>query len=348
MLTSVQAGRALAALAVTAFHLSLMMGESRYGGITVFREYTAYGNLGVDFFFVLSGFIIMHAHAQDIGQPQAAGRYLRRRFIRLFPVYWLYTATFTLLVWLGVGSAATLPREPVEWVASVSLLRFSPANPPLPVAWTLFHEVAFYLVFAVLIVHRTAGIALLAGWSALCLALFDYPGEGTATAWATYTSLSNLYFLLGMAAWRLMRLGPRWCQPGLVVGLLALAAAVLAWPAEPRGARLLLAVGFALVIGAMAGLEQARPLRLPAWLVRVGDASYTQYMLHLPLAGMLLKLMMASGGHRALGGPATYLVVLACTVALSVLVWRWVEVPLLDRMRPPRGARSAGMGTRPA
>ena len=69
-LASLQAGRALAALAVVAFHLSIMMGEDRYGGVPVFGAATRYGYLGVDYFFVLSGFIIAHVHGRDIGRPE--------------------------------------------------------------------------------------------------------------------------------------------------------------------------------------------------------------------------------------------------------------------------------------
>lgn len=54
-LYSLQQGRGLAAMAVVLFHLSIMMGLPRYFGRPLFSDYTWRGNLGVDFFFVLSG-----------------------------------------------------------------------------------------------------------------------------------------------------------------------------------------------------------------------------------------------------------------------------------------------------
>src|SRR4051794_11170095 len=104
MLRVLQASRALAATSVAAFHLSVDMGLERYGGDAAFREFTRHGFRGVDFFFVLSGFIILFAHAGDIGKPQAWAEYLYRRWVRVFPIYWLYTAGFVGLLLLGLGT----------------------------------------------------------------------------------------------------------------------------------------------------------------------------------------------------------------------------------------------------
>lgn len=107
MLKTLQAGRGIAAISVAAYHLSITMGNPRYGGNAAFQAYTNAGDRGVDFFFVLSGFIILFAHIADIGHPEACGRYAYRRFARLFPIYWLYTAIFVLLLFVVGGEART-------------------------------------------------------------------------------------------------------------------------------------------------------------------------------------------------------------------------------------------------
>ncbi|NBQ54213.1 MAG: acyltransferase, partial [Proteobacteria bacterium] len=57
---------------------------------------------GVDFFFVLSGFIILHAHMDDIGRPARLGRYLWRRAVRVYPIYWIcLTLSVGALVVMG-------------------------------------------------------------------------------------------------------------------------------------------------------------------------------------------------------------------------------------------------------
>ncbi|HSV48624.1 MAG TPA: acyltransferase family protein, partial [Ramlibacter sp.] len=228
MLKSLQAGRALAALAVAAFHLSIMMGEPRYGGIPAYQPLTRLGYMGVDFFFVLSGFIILFAHWRDIGRPQAAADYAWRRFARLFPVYWVYTGVFAMLLLLGAGTQATLPEAPLDWLTSLTLVRFSDTSPPLRVAWTLFHELAFYATFGLIVLHRGLGIAAFALWCAATVLLFHYPWETASTPLNVYTAAVNLYFLFGMGAFLLYRTRGSGL-PECLGGLAAFAVAVAAW-----------------------------------------------------------------------------------------------------------------------
>lgn len=130
MLKSIQVGRGLASIAVAAFHLSITMGDVRYGGEMLFRSWTNQGNLGVDFFFVLSGFIILFAHWNDIGNKNQITSYLFKRTIRVYPIYILYTFIFSTLVLFGVGSGSTLPVSLEGWVSSFSLIRLSSESPP--------------------------------------------------------------------------------------------------------------------------------------------------------------------------------------------------------------------------
>ena len=88
--------------------------------------------------------------------------------------------------------------------------------------------------------------------------------------------------------------------------------------------------------------------RRPAWLrwpsawLAVGDASYSLYLLHLPLSGLLLKVFASSG---ALPPRAMYLVVLALVIVLSWLAYAGVERPLVQGLRrwcpAPRPASDA-------
>ncbi|UMR32530.1 acyltransferase family protein [Massilia sp. MB5] len=185
MLKNFQAARAIAALCAAAFHLSISMGLPRYGGNAAFSEITQY--LGANrFFFVLSGFTIFLAHAKDIGQPAALGTFVYKRFTRLIPLYWLYTLIFSVFVLMGFGTDAKIPSNWMDWLTAITLIRFTPAAPPLTVAWTLFHELAFYAVFAVLIWNKRAGMALAAVAVALTLLFFHHPGVHDRTAWNVY------------------------------------------------------------------------------------------------------------------------------------------------------------------
>lgn len=341
-LQCLQAGRALAALAVTAFHLSLMMGEPRYGGDAVLWDWTQYGRLGVDFFFVLSGFVILHAHQQDIGQPSALPRYVWRRLVRVYPVYWLYTGGFAVLVLAGLGRHSSLPGDTLDWLSAWSLVRLTPAEPPLYVAWSLFHEMAFYALFALLILNRRLGLCLLAAWGLLCLWLGGHPGDDPGSIRLTYLSAVNLDFLLGAAACLLAQRIRPWAWL-LLGGALLLGSIPWLWPLQSSAAYLLASTGMAAVLCALAILERERGCRFPGWWLRIGDASYSLYLLHLPIGGLLLKALSLMHLPVWIGPVSLAAAVLAATTALSVLAYQVVEAPLVRRLRSASRSHPAGL-----
>lgn len=346
MLESIQALRAVAALAVAAFHLSGMMGEARYGGDAVFADATRLGYLGVDLFFVLSGFIIVHAHARDIGRPEALRDYAWRRIVRIYPVYWLYTGVFVTLVAFGIGAAAQLPYRPVDYLTSFSLVRFSGTATPLPVAWTLFHELAFYAVFALLIASRRWGLAALAAAAAVCLwdpHLLPHDDLGPREV---YTAVYNLFFVIGMLAWLACR------RPSAVRLAIAIVLSLLCFSAgftmaeDSPLARVMIATAFASLVTALVCVERLHGLRVPRAAVAVGNASYSLYLLHEPLSGLALKVLRRVGVESALGREAVYAAATLSTVLLSCAAFRWIERPLLAVLREPpwRTRRTAQNG----
>jgi exopolysaccharide production protein ExoZ len=332
VLRVLQAGRALAAISVAAFHLSILMGLERYGGDAAFRDLTRHGFRGVDFFFVLSGFIILFAHVNDIGKPSAWADYLNRRFVRVFPIYWLYTAGFVGLVLLGFGTDAKSPGNIADWLTTVTLVRFSAVEPPLSVAWTLFHEVAFYALFSLLILNKRLGIVALAVWGVLCIALYDYPLEAERTPWNVYTAAYNLFFLLGMGAcWLYRRGGKGFVEFGVGLSIAVFAGFTMGLPNNLSP--LILSIGFALLVAGATKMELGGYIRVPAFLNFIGNASYTIYLAHIPILGLTMKIAMASGLYEAAGARVTYIVVLTATIASGCVAYALVERPLLAFLR---------------
>jgi peptidoglycan/LPS O-acetylase OafA/YrhL len=90
-LSGVQTARGVAALTVVLYHATRALSLPQYLGYIPFGNSLGFGHAGVDFFFVLSGFIIMHAHTADIGRPERLYRYMWRRVTRIYPIYWVVT-----------------------------------------------------------------------------------------------------------------------------------------------------------------------------------------------------------------------------------------------------------------
>jgi peptidoglycan/LPS O-acetylase OafA/YrhL len=328
MLCSLQAGRGIAAIAVAAFHLSIMMGLERYVGVAIFQDITRFGEVGVDFFFVLSGFIILMAHHADIGQPRALAHYVSRRAVRLFPVYWVYTLGLIAAVLVFGAAEAQVPTQWEDWLVTLSLVALNDYTPPLSVAWTLFHEIAFYGVFGVLIWSRKAGLLVLAVYAGVALFMYQYASLATRTPWTVYTSAYNLFFVLGMGAFLLYR-RPGSGLPELLAGACVLAAALALHPIPGDLSPLLIAIGFALLVAAATKLERNGRVSVPAFMVFLGNASYSIYLTHLPVEGLVLKGERALGLNNAIGPEFVFALTLVVTVAIGCAAYVIVERPLL-------------------
>ena len=145
---SLQYGRAVAALCVVFFHFS--------GYHRVNQDYDPMyglfdnGHLGVDFFFVLSGFVIMISHYNKIGKKTyLKSSYLFKRVVRIFPIYWIH---LFILVIARVG--ASLYFENSHFVRNLTSTNVIKNILLMPVdeylvgpAWSLTYELFFYFIF---------------------------------------------------------------------------------------------------------------------------------------------------------------------------------------------------------
>ncbi len=155
MLRCLQACRAAAALLVVLFHTSEgIVALPKYFAARPFGALFAFGGAGVDFFFVLSGFIIAHVHGGDVGRPERLRAYLTKRLTRIYPTYWAVLLP-VLLVFLAVPSFGKgHERDPLVMFCSLVLLPLANSEPVLIVSWSLCYEVLFYGLFAGLIASR--------------------------------------------------------------------------------------------------------------------------------------------------------------------------------------------------
>lgn len=332
MIYNLQLLRAFAAFLVLFVHMDLF---ARPLGIA--KRWLEFGNAGVDLFFVLSGFLMVHTACR---RTPTAGGFATNRILRVVPLYWVCT--------LGVFLIATLRPELLgatranwsELFKSLAFVPFVKSNgltmPVLFVGWTLNYEMAFYAVFAVFLwvtganVRRTAvlsmgalaAIVVLGGWFRPALVELRF-----------FTNSIVLEFALGMGA--ALALGQdRAIARRVALPLLAVALVWLLYGATQR-----LGLPRAVVSGIPAvavllcavSLERAG-VSIRSGMVRLlGDASYALYLTHAFVLQGIGKMLPAN--------VATTTVLVAIVIAfvlaqgLAILVHVGVELPMTRFLR---------------
>lgn len=346
-LTTIQAGRAVAALLVVLFHLSMIFPV--YWGPDPAHGIFRFGHSGVQFFFVLSGFIIFYIHRWDIGSRSRVWEYLRKRFIRIYPVYWVVLAMVIPVLVLVPSFGDAAQRQWSVLVSSFTLLRVDALQPRnwhtadeikqtiIPVSWTLFHEVLFYLVFAMTIRNRRLGMFALGAWFVSSLAMMAFGGA----AYPVKFLLSPLHLLFAMglvACWfvqeRRVRVPALWAIVGVSMFI-----AVGATPGDGQSwttsntHSLLYGISSAMAIAGLATLEQQGRIAAGKLLRLLGDASYSIYLIHFTMFSALAKLFQRLHLLHAMPPAAWYGAMFVSACVGGTMLHLVVEKPLLRSLR---------------
>lgn len=302
------------------------------------------GRIGVDLFFVLSGYLITDIIARSYDRAESAffGRFYLRRFIRLYPALVLACALYGVIC-LGFPG---LDANPVPSIV-VSLLMASNYTQAVglgfPTAmghtWTLACEWQFYLVWPLVYVAvrrlggRTRSLLTVLVVAVVAVWFSRYNAADTLWMWRSLDARAD-GLLYGCMLSLVLGAQPHWRMPG--VATLG-AAAGLAWiafrPVPLTELYLSNALSAVLVCGILTGTVPVLNRILSArWLTYAGRVSYGLYLYHFPIAAAF---------YVAGYGPWSNLLLTSITsVPLAMASWRFVETPLLRRgsQRPVRTA----------
>ncbi|WP_157960073.1 acyltransferase family protein [Albibacillus kandeliae] len=255
MLDGLQVGRAAAAIMVVLFHANVFILPDKLLDGTRAGNVFNMGYAGVEFFFVLSGFIMFYVHRKDFGVEGRAARFMRKRLFRIYPIYWVVLSGLLALYFAMPGRGPEMARDPQAIIGSYLLLPM-PHEPILNVAWTLQHEMLFYVIFALVVMNLRLGMLAFVIWMAGCVANLGAEPQGYVRAFIF--SAYNILFLFGMAAALVFRrIEGRAALPVLLAGLalffaVGLSEAVwhVSWNEDLR--TILFGLGAALAVTALA------------------------------------------------------------------------------------------------
>ncbi len=329
--------RAIAVIPVVLFH----------AGVQVFSG----GYVGVDVFFVISGYLISGIILSEIsGGTFSFLRFYERRARRLLPALYL-----TLLVTIPLAWLWLLPRDFRDFSQSLAATVTFTSNilflqeidyfdteselKPLIHTWSLAIEEQFYIVFPFLMIvlWRQARQHLFAVVSVLFLLSFLY------AVWLTREDPAAAYYLLPTRGWELL-LGvlaslwlnnhPQYAVPGPVrealamAGLGLIALAILTFDERtpfPGPYALIPTFGTFLIILFAAPGGAVHRLLGAKHLVAIGLVSYSVYLFHQPILAFLRYLNPSE--------PALSIKLFACALVfpLAFASWRYVEMPFRNK-----------------
>jgi peptidoglycan/LPS O-acetylase OafA/YrhL len=339
--------RGIGALAVCFIHLQLS------GYLTAAPSLDSW-TLAVDFFFVLSGFVMARVYAEDLVDDERVIGFVVRRIGRLWPLHVSMLALFVvvefakLVVERKTGLSSGQPafnaaRDPSDILPIALFLQTARLGPDLTwnfPSWSISAEVWTYAVFALLALWTAghpvrrlamAGPIALTAW--LVLAFDSEYGMTSTDIFGIVRCL--LGFFTGVLAEGLHRRGVfrtladgRAELPSAVLGV-ALVAVVAVLPAARYAAPLVfltLVVAHADDRGPLSRLLATRPMQ---WL---GRLSYSIYLTHLFMVAYVVPRLSQTmdrllPGDLALREAAVAAIYIALVLAMSAVTWRFIELP---------------------
>jgi peptidoglycan/LPS O-acetylase OafA/YrhL len=326
--------RVVAACAVLAWHwfgaglVPVGNLNSGWGHVVV-----SYGWLGVNLFFLISGFVIcMSAWGRSLGD------FFTSRVARLFPAYWFAVAlTAGALAVFPDVTGGLPPGSFINVLLNFTMVQQAYGGRDLDlVYWTLFYEARFYLLFAIVLVvgvSRRSVVAFCALWTTLSVI-----AAGSGSRLLDFVAMPKFspYFIAGTAFYLIYRFGSNHLFWAIVVfnwlvalGNVRAQAVDHMTPAGLAPDFPILAVSLTACFGLLALVALHRLDRVQwRWLVVAGALTYPMYLLH-----QSVGLIVNAKVRGLMPAPLVALTAFAVVVLLSWLTWRLVEVPLGRRIK---------------
>lgn len=294
------------------------------------------GSSGVDLFFVISGFIMVHITSMRSVGP---GQFMLDRIARIAPPYWVITIVMAAVLILAPTVFRSASYDTASFVTSLLFIAWPStavpgAAPLLQIGWTLNYEMLFYAIFAaaMLVSNRyrvaVAGAAIVALMSLRLL----YEGGGNVI-YEFYTSTIMLEFIYGMIL--AVAFGSAGVSRRTALIALLLAVALFAYAISHDVMRLsqlrslIWGLPAAFVVASVVAIDLHGKVPVNRVLLMLGNASYAIYLTHLFPLGALRKVWPMMPEFVRSSDLLLLLAAVAVSLAVGVGFYMMVERPLI-------------------
>lgn len=333
--------RLMAALAVVFFHLGANFAKQKYFGVHAefLKDFFYFGGkAGVAFFFVLSGFLMMYLHGWDVKNKENAIAFIKKRFIRIYPAYWIIFSAVYILAIVTPSLRDAIWLDGDELIKSLTLIPQDKSvvggtgAPIIVVAWSLQYEIFFYILFSIFIWNPLAALFLLVSVAALLF--IDNERQLFISRFLSHP-MSSL-FLIGCFFGWLGRKAVNFFTAKLMM-LLGATVFVLCCISDAETVKYIAEFPIEFLYGFSAAVficgcvtyekfNQINPSKL---LIDMADSSYALYLMHFPIIAVLCKIIIFYNMDNILYIVASFVVSSFIMVWAAIIFNKKIERPAI-------------------
>lgn len=345
---SIQILRGLAALSVVMFHYRFYLVPNG-ADFTIPNKLFGWGSIGVDLFFVISGFIMVFVTNENKSGVGSTLKFLENRLTRILPTYYII-----LLFAFFTGGAMSTFHYPDKVSNLISALTFhpylsdtaplyTPKSGMFNVRWTLNYEIYFYIAFAVCLLFKHRVISLAAWFLAPIITAYLLTSSFTlSTSGYQFHSvlarfLTNpiiLEFGVGvLAGYSYLFLHKKVHFKSCCLSFLAIIAVSIGITFKYlHGYSLISAVAFFFLVLIFA-IQNNQILNFaPKFLITLGNVSFSWYLIHVPLASFIsgkVEKIYPNSMHTTTG----FILLLVVSIPIAILCHKYLEIKLTQKIR---------------
>jgi peptidoglycan/LPS O-acetylase OafA/YrhL len=300
--------RGIAAIAVLLFHFTY--GFNHNDTNYIFH----YGNLGVQLFFIISGFVI----TLSLEKSKNVFDFIAARVSRLYPAYWFAVLFLSLLALLY----RTRVIDPIDIAANLTMFQYWFRIPDIAgVFWTLTIELSFYILIVLVLLFKQFKRIELLSWLFLILMLINVLIGEQLTYWIPVIRYGN-FFVAGIIFYNIRKHGGNYFRYYLLLCCIVIQFA-LATLIEGVAAILFFVIFFLLINNKLPWLKN----RI---LLFLGTISYSIYLIHENLGSVLFQRLEGIGIEALI---SKMIISFAVVTFLATFITYVIEKPITNALK---------------
>jgi exopolysaccharide production protein ExoZ len=324
MLSLVQSYRGIAVLLILLGHANKVFKS------TFQYEWFNVGNWirtgGVDFFFIVSGFMMYYLYHKNIGVPGKTKEFLIKRFIKIYPLVWIFTIAVVIAILFFPQIQGGHQLDPEVVIKSLLLLPID--VPVIDVTWSLCNLVLFYIMFTLLIYKPKVLKPVFLVWIVLSILqdLKVLPGLNSFLF-----SFYNLEIMLGsLIALIILRYKVRFAPLYVFIGIIGM---VFVWVNNVTHQftfRLdyVYCLFSALIMLGISAIDMKKDRKLPKIMTIIASASYSIFIAQLPVMHVVTIVLAKLKIVTILGPEIAIWIAFVLTVIGGCCIYYVLEKPI--------------------